>query len=911
MNVRGEGTTSTRGADDRLGPGRGSLRIALAGLALLALAASAGAVTYEERTDEAGIEFQLAGEVHPEDNSQEWPAFPEIMGSGACFADFDGDGYDDLYIVNQRYNAENPATEGWIDDLDPVNHLYLNRGDGTYAEDAAKRGVASDAFGYGCSAADYDADGDVDLYVTNFGPNELFENTGNGSFVNATGEAGVSGEARCPGHPCMSTSSAWTDYDADGDLDLYVGNYVDSSRTDTDRAPQGHDGQRNFLFRNDGDGSFTEVAQDAGVAGNPTDPQGSKTLGVVFFDADRDGDEDLYVANDEVPNDFYVNEGDGSFTERSTAALVADDRAGMGVTAGDYDADGDADLFFTHYASETNGFYESLDDDTFRDRSGEDEHDTSRQYVSWGTRWVDVDLDGDQDLVIANGHTEPGMKQYEQTTNAYRQDEDPGTPPEDAEWVNTTVTWGLNEVTNEVSRGAAFADHDYDGDTDVVLVNNANASAQLLEATGVDNHALTVRLLQPGDNPNAVGAQITVETADGVQHRWVRTGASYMSQSSLAQTFGLGTHDEVNRLTVTWPDGATTSFSDVGADQVVRVDRETGTLVRDTIAPSTGLAVSGTAGDNGWWTSSVEVTVDATDRGTTVVSGVASREIAPPDGDWRTEGTVELDTGGVHMVRHRATDEVGNRAPGEASPVRIDLDTPQAEHELEGTQGNQGWWTSDTVTVRLSGEDATSGLDRLRVKVDDEPWQVYEDPLVLAELGVHEVAYQAVDRAGRSGPVETVEVPIDHTPPEIEIEDPSRGDVYVGSQIQVKGLRGPAVLVLGPTEVTPSADTFRVRAGIEDPTSGITGANWMLDGTEQGPERAKAPFEWVWETKGIASGTYDVTVQARDVAGNAGNETVTVALASATEEGIASTVEDGPHLHAGAERLVPVPIPAV
>lgn len=857
--------------------------------ALVLFAGVAGGVTYEEVSDEVGIDFQLAGEVHAEGNI-DWPSFPEIMGGGACIADLDGDGYDDVYLVNQRYNEKNPATEGWIDTVDPRNELYINRGDGTFEERGAHAGVDSDAFGYGCSAADYDADGDVDLFVANFGQNEFYANQGNGTFQNVTAHAGVAGDA-CGEHRCMSTSSAWGDFDEDGNLDLYVGNYVDTTLTDRDRGPSNHEAQNNLLYRNDGDGTFTETADDVGVAGQATDEDGSKTLGVVWLDADRDGDLDLYVANDMTENDYYENLG-GDFVERSHQVNLADRRAGMGVAAQDYDEDGYADLFFTHYAWQTNGLYWNEGDGTFEDRSGEDEHTESLPLVGWGTAFVDADRDGDLDILVANGHTEWDEDDYGQPFQAFRQDPDPSTPDRDKEWTDASGAWGLDALEEKVTRGLAFGDLDYDGDTDMVAVNNANQTAQVLKARGVDNHHLTIELTQPGKNPNGIGARVAVTVDADTQYRFVRTGTSYLSQNSLKQGFGLGSATMADEVLVDWPDGARTKLKDVPGDQVIRVNRSTGSYVNDTIAPETSVSVDGTRGENGWWVSTVNVTVDAEDRSVTHVSGVDEVQMALEQEPWRAAEPTSLDLG-VHRVHHRALDQAGNTGPRGTDVVRVDLEAPTVDHTVEGDSGKAGWYTSDTVTVSLSGSDDLSGVARFEVRLDDGPWQTSDGTLRLAENGIHDVRYRAVDRAGHVSEEDSVAVMLDHTPPETRLIDPAPGRVYVGDEPVTPHGPGPATILVASPSATPMAGLFPVRAEVSDAVSGIAHVTSLVNG-DRFAEATGHLYTWSWNVSREASGVHEVRVEAVDVAGNTAGDAVEVVLASATEDGVGATVDHGP-----------------
>lgn len=877
----------------------------LATVAILAVAgAAAGSLTYTDVAQDVSVDFQQAGEVHAQEDET---GFPEIMGGGACFADLTGDGYPDLYLPSQRYNPENAATEGWIDDVAPVNRLYRNDGDGTFTDVTEGSGLDTRSWSYGCSAADYDADGDLDVYVTNFGGNELFENTGNGTFVNATDEAGVAGKGRCAPHRCMSTTSTWADHDEDGDLDLYVANYVDTDLEDTARGPEDHVSQRNFLFENQGDGTFAERGAEAGVVGPESKTQfGSKSLGASWFDANQDGLIDLYVTNDISVNDLYVNDGDGTFTERSSEALVADKGAGMGLTIQDYDQDGHQDLFFTHYDGDHNGFYRNRPDDvTFEDRSGEDDLSADLEDVGWGTRFSDLDRDGDLDLLAGNGHTIWNTGRYNQTTRLWTQERDAATPDHDREWVHQTNASGLADVEDKVTRGVAFADHDYDGDTDVVLANNANQSAQLLEASGATGSSLTVRLNQSGGNPHGIGATVTVTTSSTELTQVVRAGGSYLSQNSMGLDFGLRDH-EAAEVTVEWPDGGTSTFQDVAADGVIRVDRAHDRYVRDTISPVSDLTVDATP-RKGWYDEPVDVTITAQDRGVAVVSGVDRIRSAVGDQDLAPRTEHHLDHG-VHEVRTSAVDEVGNAEPVESTLVRVDTRAPtQLHHAVDGAQGANGWHVSDPVDLVLGAEDDLSGVDRIEYRVDEAGWETYSGPVPLEEDGVHDVAFRAVDVAGNVGPSESFAVKLDATPPDVELAEPTSGAVYLGEDPLASTSLGPAYILSAPRTDGRLGAEVAVRGEARDETSGLAALDLAVSGQDPYPTRADSPATWTWDTRESASGVHAVEVTARDGAGNTATEPRNVVLASATDAGVDRTLETGPAAFLRHGHLAPDP----
>ncbi len=827
----------------------------LAAVVVLLLAAPTGAyVQYNDATEEAGIDFQMAGEIHGE-LTDGWPAFPEIMGGGACWGDLDGDGYDDLYLVNQRFNPENPFVQDWYHLVDPLNALYLNDGRGGFMDATIGSGLESPSWGYGCSLADYDGDRDLDVYVSGFGVSELYRNDGDAVFTDVTEAAGLVTDGLCFDYECMGTSTAWADYDLDGDLDLYVGNYVETTLDDLGRGPISHVAQMNFLFRNEGDGTFVDVAQDVGVAGNPSDEHGSKSLGVVWFDHDLDGDPDLYVANDEVPNDFYVNNGDGTFTEDDDAGL-ANSLAGMGVTSGDYDADGYPDLFFTHYHREENGFYRNLGDGTFEDRSGEDDLTTARDAVGWGTAFVDVDRDGDLDIVAANGHTEWNLE-YGQKTMIWSNEG--ATGPGDHEWVDITDDSGAGLEILEATRGAAFADYDVDGDTDVVLVNQGNATATLLRASNLENNWLRISLFQPGSNAFGVGARITLDVGGEQQYREIQTGTSYLSQNELAASFGLGSATQADSITVQWPGGGTTVVTDVAGNRAIGIDRALG-VVEDIFAPVTELLADGHAPGQMWFTEPVDISLQAVDLGTGA-TGVASTMFAAEDGALEpyTGQTVRLETEGLRTLRYHSYDNAGNREPVRSAVVGIDTVPPTASATVSGSQGDNGWFVGD-ATVRVAGADDLSGVAARSYRIDGGDWKPYRNSVTISDDGEHLFEYKARDRAGNESPIGSTMVRIDTGRPSLLLNQPDAGRIYVANQMLPTPAQFYAVIV-------SDRQFFPVGVHAVDGGSGIDRVEFSLDGVRRAVD-TEAPFTWSWPLADEKAGTHEVFAVAYDKAGN-------------------------------------------
>lgn len=497
--------------------------------------------------------------------------FPETMGGGGAFFDYDGDGDLDVYAVNGAFIAADPQ------DAAPVNKLFRNDGQRFVAVAA---GVAHRGVGMGVAAADYDSDGDLDLYVTNFGPNALFRND-SGHFAEIGRPTGVA-DAR------WGTSCAAADYDRDGDLDLYVANYVayDPGAAHTDQvpymagyesyggqAPVGYPhpdnfrGQADLLYRNDSAGHFVDVSASAGIA----DASG-KGLGVAFGDYDRDGWPDIYVANDAVRNFLYHNRRDGTFAERAGLTGVAYGQdgqmeAGMGVDWGDYNGDGVLDLTVTNFQAEPNALYRGEDSffsvATFAAGLGL----PSLPFLGFGTQFFDPDLDGDLDLFAANGHVLDNVSAIDQSTSygqrnlLFRNDGD--------RFAEVSAASGPGFSLERVSRGSATGDYDNDGDPDLLVFNSGQPLSLLRNDQGAANNSITIRLVGTNGNPNGIGARLTAQSGDWVQTRELRGSRSYLSQSQLRICLGLGKRPQLDALTVRWPSGRVERFGPFTANQAI------------------------------------------------------------------------------------------------------------------------------------------------------------------------------------------------------------------------------------------------------------------------------------------------------------------------------------------------------
>ncbi len=517
---------------------------------------------FADVTASAGIEF-----VHVNGASGQKFVI-ETVGAGAGFLDFDGDGLLDIYLINGA------ATPGMHYDEVPRNALYRNGGSGGFVDVTASAGVGDEGYGMGMAVGDYDNDGDIDLYVANFGANALYRNEGGGGFVDVTALAGVGDER-------WSTSCAFSDVDSDGYVDLYVANYHDFAY-DNHRVcaeggsglqlycgPEAFDGVADVLYKNGGDGTFADVTRASGLYS-----EDGKELGVVFGDVDLDGDSDLYLANDKTLNFLYINDGQGVFNEVGLLAGTAynedgDVEAGMGVDMGDYDNDLFPDLFVTNFQWETNTLYKNLGDGTFVDETflaglGKG----SIPYLSWGTRFFDYDNDGDRDVFIANGHLESDVESYENTTFAQRNQlfaNVGGGRCEECE--PTDPSDGL--AVRKVSRGAAFGDYDDDGDIDVIVANVDDGPTLMRNDTNGAGHWLRLHLRGTQSNAAAIDARVEVHAGSLVQSDEVRSGASFLSQSDLRLHFGLGAVQRVDKVVVYWPSGRVEEVVDVAVDRTL------------------------------------------------------------------------------------------------------------------------------------------------------------------------------------------------------------------------------------------------------------------------------------------------------------------------------------------------------
>ena len=495
------------------------------------------------------------------------------MGSGVAFFDADGDADQDLLFVNsRRWPGHRSAPE-------PTAALYRNRGDGTFEDATAGSGLDTPFYGIGAAIADYDADGDQDIYLTALGPNRLLENTGDGVFREAPQAASVA-------HPGFSSGATWFDADGDGDLDLFLLNYVEWSIEEdifcaldgvnkSYCTPESYNGASAVLYRNDGPEGFTDVTQAAGLF----NPRG-KGLGVAVLDFDGDGFSDLAVANDTQPNYLYRNLGDGRFEDAGVLAGIAfaengAARGAMGIDASDYDGDGQTDLVIGNFSNEMVSLYHNEGVGFFIDQAPVSEIGrNSLLTLAFGAFFFDYDLDGRQDIFVANGHVENDIADVQQRV-AYRQ------PPH---LFRNRGDGGFDEVTAAspdlarpmVARGAAFGDIDGDGDPDLILSENGGPARLFRNDGGERNGWIGFRLRGDNSNRDGIGAKITLVIEDGgmtrIETRVVKSATGYASQNQLAAIFGLGPVGRAVSARVVWPSGARSEIEAPAIRQVLLVE---------------------------------------------------------------------------------------------------------------------------------------------------------------------------------------------------------------------------------------------------------------------------------------------------------------------------------------------------
>jgi enediyne biosynthesis protein E4 len=495
----------------------------------------------------------------------------ETTGCGAAALDYDGDGWLDLFLVNGT------VLEGFPKGQEPTNHLYRNKGNGTFEDVTARAGLAQSGWGQGVCAGDYDNDGDDDLYVTYWGQNRLYQNKGDGTFEDVTSSAGLMQSKKRWGAGC-----AFVDYDRDGLLDLIAANYIDLDLSVTPVpasglcrykgipvacGPPGLPGGKNVLYRNRGGGKFEDVSDASGI----TKARGTYGLGVATLDFNNDGWVDVYVANDSNPSAMYRNNRDGTFTDIGVDAGCAysqdgKPQAGMGIAVGDYDRNGTMDIFKTNFAGDTSTLYGNTGDGLCEDRTFASGIGLNTRWLGWGVGFVDLDNDGWLDLFLVNGHVYPEAARLK-TEAGYQQRKVVYQNLRNGRFADVTEKLGPPVTTPKAGRGAAFFDFDNDGDIDVAI-NNVNDLPDLfrLDQAG-ERHWIGMKLVGTQSNRSAIGARVRLVTSDGTQSQEVRGGGSYYSQNDLRVHFGLGAARSIGRVEIRWPNGREETWTDLAIDR--------------------------------------------------------------------------------------------------------------------------------------------------------------------------------------------------------------------------------------------------------------------------------------------------------------------------------------------------------
>jgi hypothetical protein len=519
----------------------------------------------EVRSSTSGITWR-----HVNGRSSEY-YLPETTGAGCAFLDYDNDGWMDIYLVNS----------GRCDFLTPnpplSNALYRNNRDGTFTDVTEKTGVAGGGYGMGAAVGDYNGDGWPDLYVTQYGRSILYRNNKDGTFTDVTEKAGVAA-------PGWASSAVWLDYDNDGKLDLFVCRFVDFDKSKNQFCgdqrtgerfycvPTAYQPARSWLFHNNGDGTFTDVSRESGIANVL-----GKAWGVVATDVDNDGWMDLFVANDTVANFLFVNQRNGKFKETAIGAGVAYSqegrpRSGMGVDSADFDQDGWQDLFVTNVDQEMYSIYHNNHDLTFDDLAGASGLGRVTRLMSgWGLKFFDYDNDGNLDLFIANGHPDDRIEQHS-TRVTYKEPlllfHGDGRSLE-----NVSASAGPAFTQTFAARGMAVGDFNNDGAMDVLIAVNNGPPLLLKNTAARENHWLGLRLVGKKANPDAIGARITWQAGDLKRSRLKVGGGSYLSSHDPREVLGIGKRSKIDNLEIQWPrpSNRVETFTDLPIDRYITV----------------------------------------------------------------------------------------------------------------------------------------------------------------------------------------------------------------------------------------------------------------------------------------------------------------------------------------------------
>jgi hypothetical protein len=486
---------------------------------------------------------------------------PETLGSGCAFLDYDQDGWQDILLVN---GMDWPGHKR----LRTTLQLYRNNRNGTFTDITRHAGLDLEMYGMGVAVGDYNNDGYPDILITCVGQNRLFRNTGKGSFVDVTKASGLSGRQ------AFSTSALWLDVDRDGLLDLFVCNYVKWSKEHdvfcsldgTHKAyctPEAYRGETCWLFRNRGDGTFEDITASSGIFDSS-----SKSLGAAMLDYDQDGWPDVLVANDTQPNKLYRNQRNGSFKDVGVETGIAFSaegkaRAGMGVDVADFENSGHAGVAITNFDNEMIGLYRAVGTGYVDVATQSGVGLPSKDKLGFGCLFLDADLDGALDLVAVNGHIDETVRNVRHV--GYAQSPQLFLNRGRGIFYDASDDLGPDFKQPRVGRGVAFGDFDRDGDVDLLLTTNNGPAVLFRNDQLSDNHSVRVRLIGTKSNRDAIGARVRLFEGQSSQSRMVRSGSSYLSQSELPLTFGLGKSDRVERLVIEWPSGTTEEYKDLTA----------------------------------------------------------------------------------------------------------------------------------------------------------------------------------------------------------------------------------------------------------------------------------------------------------------------------------------------------------
>ena len=537
---------------------------------VLTRASSAQSISLRDITAQAGIHFTHNNGAF----GKKW--LPETMGPGCAFIDYDNDGWPDILLINGQDwpgHAKSGATTA---------KLYHNNHDGTFTDVTAKSGLGISLFGMGAAVGDYDNDGFDDIFITAVGQSHLFHNNGNGTFTDVTKSAGLWGPSE------FSTSAAWFDYDRDGKLDLVVSNYVRWSQQEdlyctldgehkSYCTPESYKGTSVRLWHNVGGGKFEDATQKAGLNDST-----SKSLGISILDYNNDGWPDVLIANDTQPNKLYLNRKNGTFEERAVAAGIAfsEDgiaRAGMGVDAADYDRSGSPSLIITNFANQMLSLYHHEGNGLFVDEGPRSEVGrASLLTLGFGCFFFDYDNDGWLDIFVADGHIENEIERVQKRVS-YAE------PPHlfrnlgNGKFEEVTAKVGAGFAAPKVARGAAYADINNDGALDILMTANGGP-AHLYRNEGGTNRSLRVKLVGTRSNRDGIGAVVRVATGSDKQWLMMKSGSSYLSQSELVLTFGLGSKTKADTVEVQWPSGQVDRLSNIAAGQTVTIQEGKGAV---------------------------------------------------------------------------------------------------------------------------------------------------------------------------------------------------------------------------------------------------------------------------------------------------------------------------------------------